>query len=162
MEYTNTAEVYKNEHHYFCNEKVFQDIKHSLKNNSLQNIETLFTHFCKIVNDYIVIDARFFKLIASPEHYEIIYNYITDKLNNLLSISSSINVYLNMNLFHLTDVEKYSDFFLTLAKNFQIAYPNKLNKCYVYGAGYILSGIHSLLSLVVDKQTRERFILVKE
>ena len=161
MDYTNIEE-YKNEYNYFCNEKAFQDIKYSLKNNSLQNIEILFTHFCKIVNDYIVIDARFFKLIAIPGNYDIIYNYITDKINNLLNISPNITVYLNINLFHLTDVEKYSDFFLTVAKNFQIVYPNNLNKCYVYGAGYILSGIHSLLSLVVDKQTRERFILVKE
>lgn len=158
-------ECLENEHNspIFMNDVLFSEIKQSIRENHISDIDILLKNFCCIVNHEVIIDIRIFKLIALPENYDILYYYLVNRIQSItFNNNNRILVHLNMETFYLTDIDKYSDILLKIARDFQVYFPDKLEKCYVYSAGFIFKGLYSILSGVVSKDTRCRFVLVKD
>jgi hypothetical protein len=137
----------------------FNDIKKDIKNI---DFSLFLNSFCRIdQNNHIVVDYRFFKLIAFSDNYELFKMFLVDKINKLLSIVDHIVIHVNLESISLIDIEKHSTFLLQLAKYMSDTYPDKLENGYIYNAGFVIHGIYNMLTLVLDKETRRKIMFVK-
>ena len=141
----------------------FDDYYNEIKKD-IKNIEfSLFLNsFCRIdPNNQIVIDYRYFKLIAFNENYDLFKFFIVDKINKVLSITDKITLHVNLETISLIDIEKHSTFLIHLAKYMSENYPDKLDKGYIYNSGYLVHSVYNILIMVLNKETRHKILFVK-
>jgi hypothetical protein len=137
----------------------YNDIKKDIKNI---DFSVFLNSFCRIDQNYqIIIDYRFFKLIAFSDNYELFKLFLVDKINKVLSEMDKIILHVNLDSISLIDIEKHYNFLISLAKWMSINYPNKLEKCYIYSSGYIIHSIYNMLTMVLDKDTTNKIMFVK-
>jgi hypothetical protein len=137
----------------------FTEIKKDIKNI---DFSVFLNSFCRIDQNYqIIIDYRFFKLIAFSDNYELFKLFIVDKINKVLSEMDKIILHVNLDSISLIDIERHSTFLIQLARWMAITYPNKLEKGYIYSSGFIIHSIYNMLVMVLDKDTRSKIMFVK-
>ena len=120
-------------------------------------------HFCLVYqkNEFLI-DIRYFLLIANSDTYNVIINYVVQKMEDILKTNETVLVHLNMMSFTLTHIDKHYSFIKNVCIFFQEKFPDKLEKCFVYHASFLFSQLIKILSKFVDKKTREKIVLVKE
>jgi hypothetical protein len=151
--------VLNNIQRYLFFDDYFNDIKKDIKNI---DFSLFLNSFCRIdQNNHIVIDYRFFKLIAFSDNYELFKFFIVDKINKLLSIVDKIVIHVNLDSISLLDIEKHSTFLIQLAKYMSETFPDKLERGYIYNSGFLIHSIYNMLILVLDKETRSKIVFVK-
>jgi hypothetical protein len=137
----------------------FSEIKKDIKNI---DFSVFLNSFCRIDQNYqIIIDYRFFKLIAFSDNYELFKLFLVDKINKVLSEMDKIVLHVNLDSISLIDIEKHSTFLIQLAKWMASTYPDKLEKGYIYNSGFLIHGIYNMLTMVLDKETRRKMMFVK-
>jgi len=143
---------------------IYDDIKRIIKQDITSlNISKVLSNFSYIKDNIIIIDARFFKLIAIPEHYEIFKIYLSNTIRKMLEETNTKTIVFHFNIksINIIDLDKHSSFIINLAKYMAETFPDKLEKCYLYGSGVIIQGLYSLLSYIIDKKTQHRIVIVK-
>jgi len=151
-------------HHYTYqfSDCIFNETKRIIKENiQLINVSDILSNFCKIHHNSVIIDYRFFALIAIPENYEMFKLYLVNNIIEILSKYSALIIHLNFNNIKLIDIDKHSVFFMNIIKYMGEIFPDKLDKCYIYGSGLLYQGIYSLISVVLTRTTRQRIVIVK-
>jgi len=141
----------------------FDDYYNEIKKN-IKNIDfSLFLNsFCRIdQQNHIVIDYRYFKLIAFSDNYELFKLFIVDKINKVLTITDKITIHVNLDNISLTDIDKHSTFLIQLAKFMSETFPEKLEKGYIYNSGFLIHSIYNLLIMVLNRDTRSKIVFVK-
>ena len=152
----------KNESLYSFTDNILNETKRIIKEDIRSlDVNSILSNFCYFNTESIIIDSRFFKIFAIPENYEIFKTCIVERIEEALSNNQKIVVHLNIQTIQIMDIEKHYDFLIKIAKFMGDKFPNKLEKCYVYSSGFIFQSIYSILSIVIDKQTRQRIIFIK-
>jgi hypothetical protein len=141
----------------------FDDYYNEIKKD-IKNIDySLFLNsFCRIdQNNQIVIDYRYFKLIAFSDNYELFQLFLIDKINKVLSIVDKIILHVNLESISLIDIDKHSTFLIQLAKFMSEQFPDKLEKGYIYNSGFLVHSIYNLLIMILNKETRTKIVFAK-
>jgi hypothetical protein len=141
----------------------FDDYYNEIKKD-FKNIDfSLFLNsFCRIDQfNHIVIDYRYFKLIAFTDNYELFKLFLIDKIEKVLTLEDKLIIHVNLENITLSEIDKHSGFLIHLAKYMTDTYPNNLDKGYIYNAGFLINGIYSMLSMVLCKETRRKILFVK-
>jgi hypothetical protein len=60
----------------------------------------------------------FFKLIGNPNNYDFFLNNVMNQVEKILIHTNLFNLYFNIDTITLTDMDKYSTFFIKVAKIF--------------------------------------------
>jgi hypothetical protein len=134
----------------------FNNEYNSLKNKKNEDIDIYLFYFCNITNKNLILDYRFFKLIGNPNNYDFFLNILMNKIEKLLSYTTIFNLYFNIDTITLTELDKYSTFFIKVAKLFSEKYPDCLNKFYILGSGFMFDNMKNLFSLILPKKTRDK------
>jgi hypothetical protein len=128
----------------------------SLKNKKNGNIDIYLSYFSYITKDSLILDYRFFKLIGNPNNYDFFLNYLMNQIEQLLTRTNLFNLYFNIDTINLTELNKYSTFFIKVAKLFSEKYPDCLQNFYIIGSGFMFDNMKNLFSLILPKKTREK------
>jgi hypothetical protein len=63
----------------------------------------------------------------------------------------------------LTDIDKHINFIQSISGLFKEKYPFLLEKCFVHNAPFVFSKLLHLISLLIDKETRDKIeVLTKD
>ena len=135
-------------------EKIVSKIKKGEWNDILSGL-------CNIKdNNSILLDYIYFKHFATKDSYNIIVNYITNNINNILDEHNGFILHINMQKLTVIDIEKHMVFIQNISIFLKEKYPNKLIKCFIYNAPFVFSKIFSVISLFIDKETQSKIELV--
>jgi len=151
--------VLNNIQNYLFFDEYYNEIKKDIKNI---DFSLFLNSFCRIdQHNQIVIDYRYFKLIAFSDNYDLFKCFIVDKINKVLSITEKIVLHVNLETISLIDIEKHSNFLINLARYMSEIYPDKLEKGYIYNSGYLIHSVYNILIMVLNKETRGKIMFVK-
>lgn len=128
----------------------------SLKNIKNANIDIYLSYFSYIIKKSLILDYRFFKLIGSPNNYDIFLNTLMNQIEELFKSTKLFDLYFNIDTITLTELDKYSTFFIKVAKLFSEKYPDCLDNFYIIGSGFMFKSMNNLFSLILPKKTREK------
>jgi hypothetical protein len=134
--------------------------KHLIKTPIVVTDELL-DSFCNTIDDNkILLDYRIFKYIARPNTYDILVKHIAKKINFVLGSNSNFSVHICTKLLTIAGADKHILFIYKLTETLNSAYPDKLDKCYIYDAPYLFQKIIGMLSLIIDKKTLSKITIV--
>jgi len=117
---------------------------------------------CKIEKKNVFIEYSFFKFFANEGTYDVITNYIHDSFKNVLNNHETFIVHLSLKSLTLKEVEKHYSYIGKICNLFKTEFPDKLETCYIYNAPFIFTQIVAILSIFIDKPTREKIKLVNK
>lgn len=146
--------------------KIFSD---NIVNNSAEKISDkvkkgewseILNGLCFIKNNSIILNYIYFKHVALDQTYDYILNYITNKIDNVLTENDDFIVHVNMKNLTLTDIDKHKKFIKSISGFLKEKYPDKLAKCYVYNCPFIFSQIFNIISMFIDKETQKKIIVI--
>ena len=134
----------------------FNNEYNSLKNKKNENIDIYLSYFSYITKKSLILDYRFFKLIGNPNNYDFFLNYLMNQIEVLLTQIKLFDLYFNIETITLTEMDKYSTFFIKVAKLFSEKYPDCLQNFYILGSGFMFDNMKNLFSFILPKKTREK------
>ena len=146
--------------------KIFSD---NIVNNSAEKISDkvkkgewseILNGLCFIKNNSIILNYIYFKHVALDQTYDYILNYITSKIDNVLTENDDFIVHVNMKNLTLVDINKHKKFIQYISRFLKEKYPEKLAKCYVYNCPFIFSQIFNIISMFIDKETQKKIIVI--
>ena len=79
-----------------------------------------------------------------------------NQIEELLKYTNLFNLYFNIDTITLVELDKYSTFFIKVAKLFSEKYPDCLQNFYIIGSGFMFDNIKNLFFLILSKKTREK------
>jgi hypothetical protein len=116
---------------------------------------------CNIRDNALIIDIIYVKHFATKETQQIIIDLIINNINNVLNIYAKFVVHVNINSMKIRDVDNNRDFIRNMSKCLKERFTDKLDKCYIYNATAMFSQILNVISLFIDKDTKEKIQLIK-
>ena len=116
---------------------------------------------CTIRENALIMDFIYVKHFATAQTHQIIIDLIVNNIDKILNVNSKFIVHVNIHSMKLKDVDNNRDFIRTISKCLKEKFPDKLDKCYIYNATTMFSQILNVISLFIDKDTKEKIQLVK-
>jgi hypothetical protein len=114
-------------------------------------------NFCHIkLNNEIIINYKYFKIINSFIDKSNILNYLIFIVDNILKNYQTFIVHVNIEKLTLLEIEKNKDFVQSMSNVLKEKFPDKLEVCIIYEGSFIFKQIHSLLALFIDKKTLKK------
>ena len=137
---------------YFADiEKEYKLIKRGLQPAELNNI---MDNFCRIRNAYeIMIDFKYFKLIAKPDFYETIIKYIVTTIKYVLHTQQRVSLHINLKSMSLTDIDKYKSFISQIS--YQQNVLSSIGSINIYNTGVIFTTLINVVLSFLDKPTKQ-------
>jgi hypothetical protein len=137
----------------------FEYILNKIKNNKFDEI---LKNICYIENNNVIIDYIYIKYFANITTYDLILQYIINNIDNILKYNDKFGVHVNVKMLTLLDIDKHRNFISHMCAIFKDKYPNKLEQCYIYNASNVFSHLYSIISLFIDKVTKEKIIIINK
>jgi hypothetical protein len=116
---------------------------------------------CNIRDNALIMDFIYVKHFSTTQTQQIIIDLIVNNIDKILNVNSKFIVHVNIHNMKLKDVDNNRDFIRTISKCLKEKFPDKLDKCYIYNATTMFSQILNVISLFIDKDTKEKIQLVK-
>jgi hypothetical protein len=116
---------------------------------------------CNIRENALIMDFIYVKHFSTTQTQQIIIDLIVNNIDKILNVNSKFIVHVNIHNMKLKDVDNNRDFIRTISKCLKERFPDKLDKCYIYNATTMFSQILNVISLFIDKDTKEKIQLVK-
>jgi len=129
-------------------------------NKSLKEILFL---FCNANEDNeIIIDYRYLKLLENIITFDtdFIIKYVMSVISTVVKKQAHIIVHLCLHSLSLTDLEKHYSFMYKISDALKTAFPDNLQKCFIYKAPFIFSQFFSVISTFIDKKTLAKVELI--
>jgi hypothetical protein len=122
-----------------------------------EKLHELLNNFCHIkVNNEIVINYKYFKIINTFIDKNYILNYLIFIMENTLIKYEKFIVHLNVEKLTLLEIEKNRDFIMTMSSILKEKFPDKLDVCIVYEVSFVFKQIYNILSMFIDKITLKK------
>jgi hypothetical protein len=116
---------------------------------------------CNIRDNALIMDFIYVKHFSTTQTQQIIIDLIVNNIDKILNVNSKFIVHVNIHNMKLKDVDNNRDFIRNISKCLKERFPDKLDKCYIYNATTMFSQILNVISLFIDKDTKEKIQLVK-
>ena len=126
------------------------------------NVQEVLNGIGHIKDRGLVIDVKYIKHFANQYTYDIITSHFDAIFSELLKYHDTYSIYVNLQSFSLTDIEKHYYFCKNMATYFSEKYPDKLYKCYIYNASFVFESLLKIMSTFIDKETLSKILLVRE
>ena len=132
-------------------EKGYKMIKHGHKPAELNNI---MDNLCRVRNTYeIMIDFKYFKLVAKPDFYDTIIKYIVATVKYVLHTQHMVVLHINLKSMSLTDIDKYRTFIAQISTEQNIL--QTISSINIYNTGPIFSTLIQIVLSFLDKPTKQ-------
>ena len=134
-------------------EKIMAKIKAS-------DLQYILTGLCYLKEDAIVIDFKYFKFFAGKDTYTLITQILMNHIDLVLQSYPKFVVHLNASAINIVQLDKHRTYLTQLSQLFANKYPDTLKTCYVYNASFVFSQIFNIISLIVDKETLTKIVII--
>ena len=138
-------------------------IKASPNNNNInlklneEKLHELLDNFCHIkVNNEIIIQYKYFKIINTFIDENYILNYLIFIVEKILINYETFIVHVNIEKLTLLEIEKNRDFIMNMSNVLKEKFPDKLDVCIIYEGSIFFKQIYRLLSVFIDKNTLKK------
>jgi dihydrofolate reductase len=120
-------------------------------------LNELLNNFCNIkLNNEIVLNYKYFKIIHTFIDKNYILNYIIRIIENVLVKHETFIIHANIEKLTLLEIEKNRDFVQNMSNVLKDKFPDKLDICFIYEGSFIFKQIYNLLSHFIDKKTLKK------
>lgn len=109
----------------------------------------------------VFLNVAIFKLIASETTYSQIVSHVYKMLKDTSSTYGTVVVHVYLKTITLSDLDKHKTFVMDMIKRFNDELPDILEVCYMYKAPFVFAQIYSIISVVIDKDTKKKIHIVK-
>lgn len=142
-------------------ENIFKENnKPNFRNTFLPINETNLLNLCGSLDFNVYINFKYFKYMATKETYPILLQYIVNNLKNILKTYECFNVHLCLKSLTPAQLSTHYNFIKSSCEIFKNEFPDKLNICYVYDAPFIFSQLYDIISIFIDKKTKQKIITI--
>ena len=124
------------------------------------DLQYILNGFCYLKDDAIVIDFKYFKFFAEKVTYPLITQVLTNHIDLVLQSYSKFVVHLNVSALNIAQMDKHRTYLTQLSHLFANKYPDTLKTCYVYNASFVFSQMFNIVSLIVDKDTLKKIVII--
>lgn len=155
---------------FFLKDENFKHKKNNVNqiNQNIKDIKDIFHSFCNYSCDNeIMIDYRYLKIIEKINGFDndFIIDFLIKKIQTILQKkSNNLIIHVCLQSLTLTDIEKHYKFIYKLSEELNDKIPDlseKLEKCFLYKAPFIISHLFSILSTIVNKKTLSNVQIIK-
>jgi len=123
--------------------------------------ESPLQQLCSCQDNEVIFNYATFKAIAGPATYPHILNHIYDLLQKALLNHPKLIVRAHLKSITIGDIDTHKQFILGAIKQMSIDFSNVLDVCYLYKTPFVFSQIYSIVSIVIDKETKQKIHIVK-
>ena len=109
----------------------------------------------------VFLNMSIFKLIASETTYSQIVSHVYQILKDTSTTYGTVIVHVYLKTITLSDLDKHKTFVMDMIKRFNDELPDILDICYMYKAPFVFAQIYSIISVVIDKETKQKIHIVK-
>jgi len=109
----------------------------------------------------VFLNVAIFKLIASETTYSHIVSHVYKILKETSAAYGTVVVHVYLKTITLSDLDKHKTFVMDMIKRFNDELPDILDICYMYKAPFVFAQIYSIISVVIDKETKQKIHIVK-
>jgi hypothetical protein len=109
----------------------------------------------------VFLNIAIFKLIASETTYPQIVSHVYQILKDTSTTYGTVIVHVYLKTITLSDLDKHKTFVMDMIKRFNDELPDILDVCYMYKAPFVFAQIYSIISVVIDKETKKKIHIVK-
>lgn len=109
----------------------------------------------------VFLNIAIFKLIASETTYSQIVSHVYQMLKDTSTTYGTVVVHVYLKTITLSDLDKHKTFVMDMIKRFNDELPDILEICYMYKAPFVFAQIYSIISVVIDKETKKKIHIVK-
>ena len=110
----------------------------------------------------VFLNMAIFKLIASETTYSQIVSHVYQILKDTSDKYGTVVVHVYLKTITLSDLDKHKTFVMDMIKKFNEELPDILDICYMYKAPFVFAQIYSIISVVIDKDTKKKIHIVKQ
>jgi hypothetical protein len=134
------------------------------KSQTIQPSDTpadILNKFISANKNEVFLNMAIFKLIASETTYSQIVSHVYQILKDTSAKYGTIVVHVYLKTITLSDLDKHKTFVMDMIKKFNDELPDILEVCYMYKAPFVFAQIYSIVSVVIDKDTKKKIHIVK-
>jgi hypothetical protein len=134
------------------------------KSQVIQSSDTPFDILNKIAfatKNEVFLNISILKLIASPVTYPNITSHIYKLLKDTATTYKTVVVHVYLKTINLSDLDKHKTFVIDMIKKCNDELPDILDVCYMYKAPFVFAQIYSVISVFIDKETKQKIHIVK-
>lgn len=118
--------------------------------------------FCSTNNNELIFDYIFFKCFAAPQTYNILFNFIIQKIDDILLKYDSFMIHVNIKSLTVMEADKHKSFIQDVTTFLYNKYPDKMKKCFVYNSPFGFSQILKIASVFLVKETLDKIEVVSK
>ena len=123
--------------------------------------DTLLHQLCYCEDNEVIFNYATFKAIAGPATYPLILKHIYALLQKALLIYPKLIVRAHLKSITIGDMDTHKHFILDAIKQMSVDFSDALDICYLYKTPFVFSQIYSIVSIVIDKETKQKIQIVK-
>jgi hypothetical protein len=109
----------------------------------------------------VFLNIAILKLIASSITYPNIASHIYTLLKETSTTYKTVVVHAYLKTINLSDLDKHKTFVIDMIKKCNDELPDILDACYMYKAPFVFAQIYSVISVFIDKETRQKMHIIK-
>jgi hypothetical protein len=117
--------------------------------------------FCHSLENEMWIDYAIFKLVASKSTYSDILTHLYKTIQDISLNGSKATIYLSMKSLTVGDLDKHRSFIFDTIKKLSEELPDTLEICYCYKTPFVFAQVYNMISVAIDKETRQKVKIVK-
>ena len=124
------------------------------------DLQYILNGLCYLKDNAIIIDFKYFKFFAEKATYQLITQILINHCDLVLQSYPKFVVHLNVSAFNIAQLDKHRTYLTQISHLFANKYPDTLKICYIYNASFVFSQIFNIVSLIVDKETLTKIVII--
>lgn len=116
---------------------------------------------CSLSNNEITFHYPIFKAIANSATYSAILNHIYQICQKALTFSSKLIIHANLKSISVGSIDTHKDFILDAIQKMSSDFSDTLSECYLYKTPFVFAQIYNIVSIAIDKETKQKIQIVK-
>ena len=124
--------------------------------------EELVKYVCFSKDDFLIVDYRYFKHIASHMSYQLITTRVVEMVDHILASYPKFIAHICIKSLTVSDIDKHMGYIKSLSNVLKARYQDKMLTCSIYNAPFIFAQIYGIVSCFIDKDTQAKITLVKK
>lgn len=131
--------------------------------NNINSSNLLIDSTFIINGNKIYIDYSLFKFYAHPEIYDIIINFIINRIINIINEFDNYEIHINIDGFTISAGERYIQFInMIFLKLFNLTYSKYLYKMYVYNPPLVIEYLRPIFrNIINNKNIVDKVVILK-
>lgn len=102
-----------------------------------------------------------FKAVANATTYPVILNYMYELAQRTLTIYPKVIIHANLKSITVGSIDTHKQFIMDVIKKMSIDFSDSLELCYLYKTPFVFTQIYNIISIAIDKETKQKIQIIK-